>query len=68
MYLHTDVIIQRYLVRPVMPPIYVIRQSRGLFWKMVELAYRDALVMKIELKPEGKEWKITVSKSSVKLL
>lgn len=51
-----------------MPSIYVTRQSLGLFWKMVELAYRDALVMKIELKPEGKEWKITVSKSSVKLL
>lgn len=68
MYLHTDVINQRYLVRPVMPSIYVTRQSLGLFWKMVEMAYRDALVMKTELKPERKEWKITMSKYSVKLL
>lgn len=57
MYLYTDAIIQRYLVRPVMPSIYVIRQSIGLFWKMVEMAYRDALVMKTELKPEQKSGK-----------
>lgn len=68
MYLHTDVIIQRYLVRPVMTPICVIRQSLGFFWKMVEMAYRDALVMKVELTPEGKGWKISMSKPSVKVL